>query len=91
MPYGIIYDVYRDGEYIGDYLAKDLQEKFQMSKSGIYNAINEDRIIRGHYKVIKVDSLIPEKSPLFLEFDTITKLILERAGRNEQTAEKERI
>ncbi len=91
MPYGFIYDVYRDGEYIGDYLTIELQEKFRMSKAGLYNAINEDRTIRGHYKAVKVDSLIPEKSPLFLEFDQITKLILERAGRNEQTAEKERI
>lgn len=76
-----IYEVYEDGNYIGDYNTKELMEKFNMPQSSLYNAVNEGRTIRGRYKVIKADRVIPRSSPLLSEFDKTTRLILKKAGR----------
>lgn len=76
-----IYDVYKDGEYIGAFAAKDIRTDLSMSPSSFKHAVDERRIIRGHYRIIPVDKKIAKKDPLLIEFDLATSAILKKAGR----------
>lgn len=77
----IIYDVYKDGVYIGDYTTKEMKEKFHMSPVCIRDAALEDRLIRKHYRIRAVDHKISKGSALLIDFDLTTRRILEKAGK----------
>lgn len=81
MASRIIYDLYKDNEYIGDYDGIELQEKLEMSQASFTNAANEGRLIRGHYRVFPVDKRVPRNSPLLKEFGIITERLLRKAGK----------
>lgn len=81
MANEIIYDVYKDGEYLGAFAAKDIRTDLSMSPASFSNAVNEGRLIRGHYKIIPVDKRITKKDALLIEFDLATNAILKKAGR----------
>ena len=81
MPKEFIYSVYKDGEYIGDFRGKDIRIHLSMSSVSFSAAVAEGRIIRGHYRIIPVDEVIPKRSPLLKEFNQTAKDILKKAGR----------
>lgn len=81
MASRIIYDLYKDDEYIGDYDGVELQEKLEMTQASFSNAANEGRLIRGHYRVIPVDRRVPRNSPLLKEFGIVTSKLLRKAGK----------
>lgn len=86
-----IYEVYKDGEYIGDYQMEELKKEFHMSGVNIRNAVAEGRTIRKKYRIIKADIVLPKASPLYIEFGVLARWILEEARKYEQTAKKENI
>lgn len=81
MANEIIYDVFKDGVYIGAFAAKDIRTDLSMSPASFRQAVNEGRTIRGHYKIIPVDTKIAKKDPLLIEFDLATSAILKKAGK----------
>lgn len=83
-----IYEVYKDGEYIGDYQMEELKKEFHMSGVNIRNAVAEGRTIRRKYRIIKADIVLPKASPLYIEFGVLARWILEEARKYEQTAKK---
>lgn len=76
-----IYDLHRDGEYIGSFTGEEISSRLNMPIKSFRCAVLEGRTIRDHYKVIKVDKKIPKNSPLLLEFDMVTTDLLKKAGR----------
>ena len=81
MPAEIIYDVYKDGKYIGDYTSKELQEKLNMHKTSVSASAKEGRLVRRHYRILEVDRKINKGNHLLIDFDLTTRAILRRAGR----------
>lgn len=76
-----IYDVFKDEEYMGDLKADEIEEKFGIDKRTVSQAANEGRLIKKHYRIEKVDTVISRNSHLLLEFDGITQRILRKAGK----------
>lgn len=81
MGSAIIYSVYKDGKYIGEFLGEDIRKDLSMSRASFYQAVNEDRVIRGHYRIIPSDTILSKGSPLLMEFELTRKDILKKAGR----------
>lgn len=81
MPATFIYDVFKNEEYVGDLKADEIEEKFGINKRTVSQAANEGRLVKKHYRIEKVDTVIPRNSPLLMEFDGITKRILRKAGK----------
>lgn len=81
MAAGFIYDVFKDGEYMGDYKADEIEERFGIRKDTVSQAANEGRLVKDHYRIDKVDKAIPKNSQLLLEFTGITKSLLRKAGK----------
>lgn len=81
MAAGFIYDVFKDGEYMGDYKADEIEERFGIRKDTVSQEANEGRLVKEHYRIDKVDKAIPKSSPLLLEFTGITQSLLRKAGK----------
>lgn len=84
MGMEIIYDVYKDGEYYGLYRGSDIRKELSMGQEQFYTAVNQGRIIRGHYRIIPVDKTISKADSILAEFDrTVTEVSeqLERRRR----------
>ena len=82
-----IYDLYDyKGKYVGDFTLKELSEM-----SGLSTQACDQRIRTGGYingcRADKVDSIVADSSPLWLEFEIERKRILKLAGGQNETDE----
>lgn len=75
-----IYDVYdQKGEYVGDFTMQELSEMTGVTYRECSEKIRNKQKING-YIAERVDSVVPENSTLLIEFDVLSKRIIELAG-----------
>lgn len=82
-----LYSVYKNGGYMGDYLAREVEELTGYSKRNVAAATACGAKIYGRYEIHKTDDHILGKNDreLLTEFEKVTREILKLAKKEGET------